>query len=701
MKPNNRKMIKETTMSDILKKTDNIKKQLRSNKRYIIIAAIIGILAIASVFLFFPLDNSINKLFDITNKYIHTHIDGTLDEDQMNEVTKTVNAIIEESNILEEPEIDEKIKSIKEQLNEKLSSLSYLTEDEITSIIDNMEYFIQNDYKSYFTEMNTKTNHFEELLNELNAQLSRKADVETVNEISNTTTTLINVDDELKRTDIDLYTRLVALNTQLSKINNHVDNVSDESDDKLKKIVNEFNILLNEMKTDTSKDYSEKLSDLKDQINHYINEINRNLTDIYADMEEADSHLSDSISNLKSNTDAAFGSMKTDTDEAIKNLNNNVKDMVDGVDSSLREQIENNRLSILGLHDAVAINQESIGNMNNLIVENKKSIQDIDTRVGENTGSISDLNLKVNDCFQSVSDGKALLASTLTDKGISTVSDASFGEINNNILNLYTAAFAAGVDSVSGINADVEYEYHHHEGSATCGGGCYTIEDRHYHTGSSSTGGGCYTKPNYNISYIHPSCSGAWVKDKNSWGDKDGNGDRRYRGWCSVCGYYCASYSAWNSYPGEAGPTHTSLKSTEVKALTGYSLGCGYADGQLLGYKTSCGMIDGQIISAKVNLTNTKAKSASILASLDTLKSIEIETDDKKEDAAIESVKTEEQEQESVPIDTVSGNEVVEKDDSESKDVNNAKDTDDMEENPEEGEKEDTTDSISDNEVDS
>lgn len=43
------------------------------------------------------------------------------------------------------------------------------------------------------------------------------------------------------------------------------------------------------------------------------------------------------------------------------------------------------------------------------------------------------LEQKINDCFQSVSDGKALVASAITDQGVTTASDATFETMATNI----------------------------------------------------------------------------------------------------------------------------------------------------------------------------------------------------------------------------------------------------------------------------
>ena len=636
-------------MNEVNKKTNKIKQSIWK-KKAIIIAVTISMLVAVAMLVFSIGRKQMSGFFNIVNKYVDEQTDGELTEGQTLEITKTIQGIMEENETCHGLELNERVNSIKEELQKELKDVSYLTEEEKDSIINNLDKFIQNEYKADIRKINDKLSGFEELFNEIEIRIFKKADNDTVNEIKEKTVIMIKVDEQLKKTDIDLYNQILDLNNRLSKLNNSQNNFSKEMNTRIDNAVNEFNILLNEIKSDTTKDYTEKLGELRTKVEQYVININQCIMDMNVTMEESNKQINNSISNLKDETNSSMENLdnktntsitevKNNADVAISNLKSYVTNMISELKSTLEEQIYQNSLGILGLNDAVRINQDSIGKINTIVTDNSKSIQDMNVGVLENKSMISDMKMQLNDCFQSVSNGKALLASTLTDKGIDTVSDASFGEINNNILNLYTAAFTAGVDSVSGINADVEYEYHYHEGSVTEGGGCYNIENRHYHTGSSTNGGGCYTSPNYSISYIYPSCSGSWIKDTDSWGDKDGNRDRRYRGWCSVCGYYCASYSEWNRYPSEAGPSHTSLKATEIKKLSGYSLGCGHEDGELLGFETSCGMIDGQIVSAKINMNNAKTKNTNILTSLTSLFNMEIEAEEK---AVMEENKIEE-----------------------------------------------------------
>ena len=638
-------------MNKINERINRIKEVVKKRKVIVIIAIILFFVIL--IFMAFSLkNNQMSKLFNITNKYIDEQTEDKLTEKQARELTETIQDILDENEICDESELDERIKAIQDKFRNELKDKSYLTSEEKDKIVNNLDKFIQNEYRAYNKEVSNRLSGFEKLFNELETSISKKADKDAVSAVEERTVTLIAVNGELKKADIDLYNQINYLNSRLSSLNNTQDNFSEEFNNRVSETVKEFNILLNEIKKDTTKDYTEKLEELRSEVDQYVIDINKTITDMNVNVEESNKQVHNSIANLKdetsismealnNKTELSITEVKNNTDVALGNLSNYLTNMISNLDSILKEQIYQNGLGILGLKEAVQINQESIGKINTIATENAKSIQEVNVQVSDNKNSITDMKAQLNDCFQSVSNGKALLASTLTDKGINTISDATFGEINNNILNLYTAAFTAGVDSVAGINADVEYEYHYHNGTAEKGGGCYSIANIHHHTGSSSSGGGCYTTPKYDISYIYPSCSGGWIKDTNSWGDKDGNRDRRYRGWCSVCGYYYASYSEWSKYPSEAGPTHTSLKATEVKTLSGYSLACGHSEGELLGYETGCGMIDGQIISAKINMSNTKTKTANILTSLNSLFDMEVEAqehnDNKNEPIGTES----------------------------------------------------------------
>ena len=66
-------------------------------------------------------------------------------------------------------------------------------------------------------------------------------------------------------------------------------------------------------------------------------------------------------------------------------------------------------------------------------------------QVSTNRENISDLDDRLEQCFQSVSDGKATLATSLTNLGEPTASDATFSDITSNILKLANDKYADGV----------------------------------------------------------------------------------------------------------------------------------------------------------------------------------------------------------------------------------------------------------------
>ena len=75
------------------------------------------------------------------------------------------------------------------------------------------------------------------------------------------------------------------------------------------------------------------------------------------------------------------------------------------------------------------------------IVLDDETLEVEDTKARTNIGDVSTLQTTtkdnlvkaVNECFQSASDGKALIASAITGKGIETNSDATFATMAANI----------------------------------------------------------------------------------------------------------------------------------------------------------------------------------------------------------------------------------------------------------------------------
>ena len=64
-------------------------------------------------------------------------------------------------------------------------------------------------------------------------------------------------------------------------------------------------------------------------------------------------------------------------------------------------------------------------------------------------GNINELSQRIEDCFQSVSNGKALLASAITDMGVETDATATFEEMVENILSIQTGIDTSGATATA------------------------------------------------------------------------------------------------------------------------------------------------------------------------------------------------------------------------------------------------------------
>lgn len=213
-----------------------------------------------------------------------------------------------------------------------------------------------------------------------------------------------------------------------------------------------------------------------------------------------------------------------------------------------------------GLENLIRKNQEDIAKHDLEALEFKKAVEE-----------------RLQACFQSVSSAKGLLASTLTDKGVDTKADAEFAVINNHIKELYTKAFTAGADSVSGTNAEVGYEYHYH------------VDGSGHMTNDITSGqqyakaGGCYTKPIY---HRHQAgCFGRCARQgKYLRHEKNG----KYHQWF----YNCPVHGEYMHQALHEGDGVGSTCTYDVQNCSGESA--------IVGYGCGCGMVEAQILSATI-----------------------------------------------------------------------------------------------------
>lgn len=78
------------------------------------------------------------------------------------------------------------------------------------------------------------------------------------------------------------------------------------------------------------------------------------------------------------------------------------------------------------LAELTALYESSVQGINQLVTEGHAKLE-------KDVAAVDDLRTKVDECFQSVSDGKATLASAITDKKVPTDADATFAEMAANI----------------------------------------------------------------------------------------------------------------------------------------------------------------------------------------------------------------------------------------------------------------------------
>lgn len=194
---------------------------------------------------------------------------------------------------------------------------------------------------------------------------------------------------------------------------------------------------------------------------------------------------------------------------------------------NLTTQISNVKTEVTNLSSTItniAGSTQDISNLKNDVSNLKNRVSTLEGNYNNLNSSVSKLTTDVASCFQSVSDGKALLASTLTDLGVETASDATFETIDNNIKQLATSKAFTGT---------VEYIYHHHDSS--CGSG---------------------------------KCGGS-QKYYSKWTESNGSTTAQYK--CEKCGHIY-TYSNVSATPDVYG-----------KCIQGGSYKCGYSEGEIIG----------------------------------------------------------------------------------------------------------------------
>lgn len=207
-------------------------------------------------------------------------------------------------------------------------------------------------------------------------------------------------------------------------------------------------------------------------ISEMKNEFEKQTTDILADISDIGGNVSGiegSVADMKGNvTDiekkvsAMQGEITTASGKVTDILNTDLPAMRADVDSvkgdlsSLSGRLEEYRSALEGNMNAVTENlagnmaglQEAVNALAASDTGLQESINSLASNDSGLQGAIDALATRVTECFQSVSDGKTLLASAITDKGVATSADADFEVMAANIQAIQTAPKTARTGSV-------------------------------------------------------------------------------------------------------------------------------------------------------------------------------------------------------------------------------------------------------------
>lgn len=91
--------------------------------------------------------------------------------------------------------------------------------------------------------------------------------------------------------------------------------------------------------------------------------------------------------------------------------------------------------------DSIPTLAETIEEVSGNVGEVESEVNSLSGTVTELDGTVSALSTKVEETFTSVSNGKSLVASAITDKGVATASDATFQQMATNIGNIKTGGY--------------------------------------------------------------------------------------------------------------------------------------------------------------------------------------------------------------------------------------------------------------------
>ncbi len=322
-----------------------------------------------------------------------------------------------------------------------------------------------------------------------------------------------------------------------------------------------------------------------------ISELSVSLTDLTGIVSSNNESLLTQLDELEALSESKLNEVRERLDSDVAGLNEKTDQQQEELDH-LDFGVESLQKSLEVTNASVSENDMDIEDLYNrvegngcLIEINRVGIEGNGVEIANTNTKLDEFKSTLDSCFQSVSSGKGVVASAITDKGVSTDANVGFSDMAANILMIN-----AGDAPSENPSYTVEEYRHTHEGSSDVCGGCYTEPVYHVHVGNPYENGGCYT--------IATRCGGQITKREiTSHQQPDGwscNSPSGHCAWiCGICGkheVYCKGH-----YTYSCSKCGNPSGSSTCNTITSYGLSCGQSTDTIVGYEVGCGLREDEL----------------------------------------------------------------------------------------------------------
>ena len=403
----------------------------------------------------------------------------------------------------------------------------------------------------------------------------------------------------------EIQTRIQDIKKEIDYINNDIQTIAEQID--ALKIQDEtFKKELKEI-TEDIKTSGATISTLENNLNILEVEVQNNKLEISQSVNALEKATADKFNTISDKMDTELNGLDTRTSKnettifqiigsvgenstQIQEHSGQISNILETI-GALSKQDQSIVSDLLTKQEQLSTHEETLAYIKEKLIASDATMNDVNVAIEylnsastQTTGDIAlagermtAIEQSVAECFQSVSSGKSILASAITDKGVTVDATASFSDLAAKILLIQNNTTPASNPAYE----IVEYR-HQHSGNSSESGGCFTVPIYHVHTGSSASGGGCYTVRHEQVNEVR--CGGSI--SKVSWCSCR----------CNKCGnFYINSvqggYDTWPmpSSCSEIVGTNVSYYYTlgcgkNESVVEVYTVGCGYDENELTGY---------------------------------------------------------------------------------------------------------------------